>query len=69
MSHSKYSVIATPLNKWAVIYPMQERSYHTGRLVMPTWLPQGFTHMGIFATIDEALTRMENLRESEGILL
>ena len=69
MSHSKYSVIATPLNKWAVICPMQERSYHTGRLVMPTWLPQGFTHMGIFATIDEALTRMENLRESEGILL
>ena len=70
MSHSiKYSVIETPLNKWAVITPMQERSYHTGRLVMPKWLPQGFTHMGIFNTIDEALTRMETLRESEGILL
>ena len=69
MSHSKYSVIATPLNKWAVIYPMQERSYHTGRISTPTWLPQGMTHAGIFNTIDEALTRMENLRESEGILL
>ena len=48
---------------------MQERSYHTGRLVMPKWLPQGFTHMGIFNTLDEALTRMESLRESEGISL
>ena len=70
MSHSKYSVIATPLNKWAVICPMQERSYSTrSRLVMPKWLPQGMTHMGIFNTIDEALTRMENLRKEEGILL
>ena len=48
---------------------MQERGYSTNRLVMPKWLPQGMTHMGIFSTIDEALTRMENLRESEGILL
>jgi hypothetical protein len=57
-----YSVIETPLNKWAVITPMQERSYHTGRVVTPTWLPYGMTHMGIFNTLDEALTRMENLR-------
>ena len=70
MSHSiKYSVIETPLNTWAVITPMQERSYHTGRISMPAWLPIGITHMGIFNTLDEALTRMENLREKEGISL
>lgn len=67
MSHSKYSVIETPLNKWAVITPMQERSYHTGRLVMPKWLPMGMTHMGIFNTLEEATLRMKSLRESEGI--
>jgi hypothetical protein len=65
----KYSVIETPLNKWAVITPMQERTYHTGRVIMPKWLPQGFTHVGIFNTLDEAITRMENLREMENISL
>lgn len=61
----KYSVIETPLNKWAVITPMQERSYSTSRLEMPKWLPQGFTHMGIFNTLDEACARMESLRACE----
>jgi hypothetical protein len=62
---SKYSIIQTPLNKWAVICPMVERAYSTSRLVMPTWLPANHTHMGIFNTLDEASVRMHNLRETE----
>ena len=62
MTTLEYSVIQTPLNKWAVIHPMEERSYHTGRLVMPKWLPMGMTHAGIFNTLDEAMQRMANLR-------
>lgn len=62
---SKYVVIETPLNKWAVIYPMEQRSYHTGRLVMPKWLPANHTHAGIFNTLDEAMQRMATLRLSE----
>lgn len=69
MSHSKYSVIETPLNKWAVILPMQARTYNTGRISTPNWLPAGMTHAGIFNTLDEAMVRMENLRNSEGISL
>jgi hypothetical protein len=64
-SLSKYSVIITPLNKWAVIYPMAERAYSTSRLAMPKWLPMGMTHAGIFNTFDEAMTRMHSLRECE----
>lgn len=66
MSHSKYSVIETPLNKWAVIKPLEITRPNYGDIKMPAWLPFGMTHMGIFNTLDEALTRMENLRESEG---
>lgn len=69
MSHSKYSVIETNKNTWAVILPMQPRTYHTGRISMPTWLPAGMTHAGIFNTLDEAMQRMATLRESEGISL
>jgi len=67
MSHSKYSVIETPMNKWAVILPMQPRTYNTGRISVPTWLPAGMTHAGIFNTLDEAMQRMANLRQSDGI--
>ena len=71
MSHSiKYSVIETPLNKWAVIYPMDNFIPNANsRVWFPSWLPANHSHMGIFNTLDEALTRMENLRESEGISL
>jgi hypothetical protein len=64
-SLSKYSVINTPLNKWAVIYPMAERAYSTSRLVMPKWLPANHTHAGIFNTLEEACSRMASLRECE----
>jgi hypothetical protein len=64
---SKYVVIETPLNKWAVIYPMQDRSYSTNRLAMPKWLPANHTHAGIFNTLDEAMQRMANLRKDEVI--
>ena len=68
MSHSKLSVIETPLNKWAVIKPLEiarENAY--SNIYMPKWMPFGMTHMGIFNTLDEAMQRMATLRETEGI--
>lgn len=63
MTTLEYSIIQTPLNKWAVIRPQDEvRSYHTGRVWFPQWLPTGMTHVGIYNTLDEAVVRMNNLR-------
>ncbi len=67
MSYS-YSVIEAPMNKWAVIKPLDNsRPNAWSNIYTPKWLPFGMTHMGIFNTLDEALTRMENLREEEGV--
>lgn len=63
----KYSVIETPLNKWAVIKPLEITRPNYGDIKMPTWLPNGFTHLGIFNTLDEACARMESLRQAEGV--
>ena len=65
----KYSVIETPLNKWAVIYPMDNFTPNANsRVWFPEWLPANHSHMGIFATLDEALARMESLRQAEGVM-
>ena len=63
---SKYSIINTPLNKWAVIKPLEEtRPNAWSNTYFPKWLPFGHTHMGIFNTLDEAVERMRNLRNEE----
>ena len=65
---SKYSVIQTPLNKWAVIKPLENsRPNAWSNTWFPKWLPFNHTHMGIFNTLDEAMSRMATLRESEVI--
>lgn len=62
MSHS-YSIINTPLNKWAVIKPLDiTRPNAVSTFHFPQWLPANHTHMGIFNTLDEAVERMRNLR-------
>ena len=62
MSHS-YSIINTPLNKWAVIKPLDNPTPNEwSSFRFPQWLPANHTHMGIFNTLDEAVERMRNLR-------
>jgi len=63
-----YSIIQTPLNKWAVIKPLDEVNPNSwSNTWFPKWLPFNHTHMGIFNTLDEAVVRMNTLRESEAI--
>jgi hypothetical protein len=63
MSSLEYSIINTPLNKWAVIKPLEiTRPNAWSDIKTPSWLPYGMTHMGIFNTLDEAVERMRNLR-------
>ena len=63
---NKYSIIQTPLNKWAVIYPFEPKPIRVGsRVIFPKWLPANHSHMGIFKTLDEAVIRMNNLNSVE----
>ena len=56
-----YSVMQIPNGKYAVLKPLNITRPNYGDIKMPEWMPNGFTHMGIFKTLEEALVRMDNL--------